>query len=273
MTSGNVYARIAAAYQDIAAETFEKTGTVAGSGGGYKFIPIGQILNIVRRAHGKHGVIVVFGKPEYDADQGEGRTKLDKTTKNSYGETRTTTWHYAIGHIDVKIFGGSDDDYIETSVPFEVQDNSDKLTNKIITNAERCLYRTLYAIDEGGEDPESVNETNEIVSEKKVAAPPTIQKKVACNVPETDKFFGRKEPSKKESVKEAPASASDITTADSIPTEEELNNFLNVKGALPQHKEVVKAFKINKGAKSVYDLSFEDKVELYNIIAITEGSA
>lgn len=262
MTSGNVYTRIAAAYQDIAAETFEKTGTVAGSGGGYKFIPIGQILNIVRRAHGKHGVIVVFGRPQYDPEQGEKRTSFDKTTKNSYGETRTTTWHYAIGHIDVKIFGGSDDDYIETSVPFEVQDNSDKLTNKIITNAERCLYRTLYAIDEGGEDPESVNETNE-----------TVSGKVARNVPETDKFFGRKEPVKKEPVKEAPAPASDFTTADNIPTEEELNNFLNVKGALPLHKETVKAFKLDKGAKSVYDLSFEDKVELYNIIEITEGSA
>lgn len=269
MTSGNVYARLAAAYQDIAAETFEKTGTVAGSGGGYKFIPIGQILNIVRRAHGKHGVIVVFGRPQYDPAQGEKRTSFDKTTKNSYGETRTTTWHYAIGHFDVKIFGGSDDDYIETSVPFEAQDNSDKLTNKIITNAERCLYRTLYAIDEGGEDPESVNETNETN---------VVENKVARNVPETDAFFGKKEPVKKEPakkkpVKESPAPASDFITADKIPAVEELNAVLNVKGALPQHKEVVKAFKLDKGARSVYDLSFEDKVELYNIIEITEGSA
>jgi hypothetical protein len=151
----NVFARIAAAYKEISAEVFEKTGTVAGSGGGYKFIPIGQILEIVRKANGNNGVIVIFGKPEYDADQGEGRTKYDKA--NNYGGT--TTWHYAVGHITVRIFGESSDDRIEMEVPFEAQDNSDKLTNKIMTNAERCLYRTLYAIDEGGDDPESINET------------------------------------------------------------------------------------------------------------------
>lgn len=267
MTSGNVYARIAAAYQDISAETFEKTGTVAGSGGGYKFIPIGQILSIVRRAHGKHGVIVVFGCPQYDSERGERRTSFEKTVKNSYGETRTTTWHYAIGHIDVKIFGGSDDDYIETSVPFEVQDNSDKLTNKIITNAQRCLYRTLYAIDEGGEDPESINEKNDDIT---IPA----EKPNKRGAPKDDSFFGKPEPKveKKDDVPEF-KTADKVEASDVIPSEDELNNFLNVKGALPLHREMVKAFKINKGAKSVYDLSFADKVELYNIIEITEGSS
>lgn len=263
MTEDNVFSRIAAAYQDIAAETFEKTGTVAGSGGGYKFIPIGQILNIVRLAHSKHGVIVVFGRPMYDAAQGEKRTSYERTVKTPYGETRTVTWYHAVGHIDVKIFGGSDDDYIETSVPFEAQDNSDKLTNKIITNAERCLYRTLYAIDEGGEDPEAVNETNEAI------------KAIERNERKTDdKFFGKPEPApvKKAEPKKAPAKPEE-KAEDAPMTEEEVSNFLNVKGALPKFKEVVKAFKLDKGAKSVYDLSFDDKIELYILVStMEEGS-
>lgn len=53
----------------------------------------------------------------------------------------------------------------------EAQDNSDKLTNLLLTNAQRALYRTLYAIDEGpGMDPEefnySVEEKNELTAEK-----------------------------------------------------------------------------------------------------------
>jgi hypothetical protein len=162
----NIYQRIAAAYKDIAAETFEKSGTVAGTGGGYKFIPIGQILNIIRQAHSKHGIIVIFGSPSYKEDQGEKRYTYVKDN-NSY----KTTWSAAWGRIPVRIYGNSADDRIETEIPFEAQDNSDKLTNKIITNAERCLYRTLYAIDEGGEDPESMNDARDNIVEETKKTP------------------------------------------------------------------------------------------------------
>lgn len=150
-----VYDKLAGAYRDIAAMPFAKSGTVnAGSRNSYRFIPIGQILGAVREVHAKHGLIVLFGRPEYDVQQGEKRYSY--TRKGEWGET---TWYAANGHIDVRILGGSSpEDVIELTVPCEAQDNSDKLTNKLITNAERCLYRTLYAIDEGdATDPEAEN--------------------------------------------------------------------------------------------------------------------
>ena len=147
----NIYARIAKAYKIIAAQPFVKDGMVKGAAS-YKFIPIGQILEAVRKAQSEAGIVVVFGRPEYDHDNHEKRWEYVK--EGNYGKT---TWYAAVGHIEVTLYGSSADDCITVDVPFEAQDNSDKLTNKIITNAERCLYRTLYSIDEGSEDPEAIN--------------------------------------------------------------------------------------------------------------------
>ncbi|MBR6911167.1 MAG: ERF family protein [Candidatus Methanomethylophilaceae archaeon] len=153
MTGTNVIERINEARRIVAETEFTKSGTVKG-GQSYNFIPIAQILDAVRKAHAQAGVTVVFGSPEYDAEQFEKRYSYQK--KGQYGET---TWFAANGHIHATIYGSSVEDKIEMDVPFECQDNSDKLTNKIITNAERCLYRVLYAIDEGdATDPEAFNE-------------------------------------------------------------------------------------------------------------------
>lgn len=151
-----IYERIADASKDIAATDFKKDGTVkVGGRDSYNFIPIGQILNAVRTVHAKHGIIVVFGRPEYDVANAEKRYTY---TKKSSFDGKESQWFAANGHIDVTIYGRNGD-YIEVSVPCEAQDNSDKLTNKLVTNAERCLYRTLYAIDEGdATDPEAFNE-------------------------------------------------------------------------------------------------------------------
>lgn len=185
MASLNVIERINEARRIIAEIDFSKSGTVKG-GQSYNFIPISQILDAVRKAQAKAGVTVVFGSPEYDAEQFEKRYSYQK--KGAYGET---TWHAANGHIRVTIYGGSVDDCIETMVPFEAQDNSDKLTNKIITNAERSLYRTLYAIDEGdGTDPEAFN------YEMDAPAP-----KARAQASE-DPFFSKKKPKAEKSVEE-----------------------------------------------------------------------
>lgn len=152
MSDDNVIARINKAREVIAETDFQKSGQVKG-GQSYSFIPIGQILQAVRKAHAIAGVTVTFGTPEYDTEQFEKRYSYQK--KGQYGET---TWFAAVGHIHAVIYGSSVEDRIEMDIPFEAQDNSDKLTNKIITNAERCLYRVLYAIDEGdATDPEAYN--------------------------------------------------------------------------------------------------------------------
>ena len=136
-----VYERIAQAMQVIAEIDFSKSGKVNG-GGFYDYIPIGQILQAIRKAHAKAGLFLTIGQLEYDKDNGEGIFTQDRWTK-------------ARGHCEVSI-NGADGDCVSFIVPFNVQDNSDKLDNKIVTNIERQAYRVLYAIDEGdATDPES----------------------------------------------------------------------------------------------------------------------
>ena len=136
-----VHERIANAMQVIAETDFSKSGKVTG-GATYNFIPIGQILQAVRKAHAKAGLFLTIGQLEYDQSNGEGIFTSDRWTK-------------ARGHCEVSI-NGADGDCISFVVPFNVQDNSDKLDNKIVTNIERQAYRVLYAIDEGdATDPES----------------------------------------------------------------------------------------------------------------------
>ena len=145
-----IHQRIADAYRDIAASGFDKSERVQG---GYPYIPIAQMLAIVRAAHSKHGIITVFGPVQYDTEQGEKR--ITKQVTNKYGDVKT--YQVANGHVDVRIYGAGGD-WIETTVSCEAQDNSDKLTNLLLTNAQRALYRTLYAIDEGpGMDPDEFN--------------------------------------------------------------------------------------------------------------------
>ena len=136
-----VHERIANAMQVIAETDFSKSGKVTG-GATYNFIPIGQILQAVRKAHAKAGLFLTIGQLEYDQSNGEGIFTSERWTK-------------ARGHCEVSI-NGADGDCISFVVPFNVQDNSDKLDNKIVTNIERQAYRVLYAIDEGdATDPES----------------------------------------------------------------------------------------------------------------------
>lgn len=162
----SVHERIAQAMEMIAAFDFDKSGRVTG-GQSYSFIPIGQILRAVRQAHAKAGLFLTTGPLEFDAP-GEGYTKTERG------------WTNVRGHCEVTI-NGADGDSVSYSVPFEVQDNSDKLTNKIITNIERGAYRIIYAIDEGdatdtppGEDPEVVWVSNAPEEQPKKQSVPTM---------------------------------------------------------------------------------------------------
>lgn len=158
----NIYQRIDAAYKDIAKIKFEKTGTVEGSQH-YKFIPIEQLLNAIRGAHARYGVKIVFGTPEYDPDQGEYRKEIREEREDRMsGRRYTSVMYYAVGHVHVRLIGSGPDDCIETDIGFEAKDSSDKLMNKVYTNAERCLLRTLYSIDEGSGDPEATNTENDV---------------------------------------------------------------------------------------------------------------
>lgn len=179
-TERNIYARIQQAYKAIAAKGFSKSGKVETKGEAqYNFIPIGQILEAVRRAQADAGITVIFGRPEYDHDNHEKRWEYKKKKYDMRSQKEIeSTWYAAVGHLTVRLYGADADDYIELEIPFEAQDNSDKLTNKIITNAERTLYRTLYSIDEGSEDPEAFN------------YPMEPEEPTPARAPVNDPFFG-----------------------------------------------------------------------------------
>ena len=140
-----VHERIATAMQVLAEFDFNKSGQVMG-GPPANFIPIGQILQAIRKAHAKAGLFLTIGQLEYDKDNEEGI--FDRVINSK-------PYKQARGHSEVSI-NGADGDCISFVVPFNVLDNSDKLDNKIVTNIERQAYRVLYAIDEGdATDPES----------------------------------------------------------------------------------------------------------------------
>lgn len=152
--ANNVIERINEARRSVASNKFVKNQRVQGSGGGYNYIPIAQILEIVREAQAEAGVTVFFDPPVYDL----------APCKDERG------WAYGRGYYPVRIYGSSIDDCVEGMAPFEARSNStDKLTNLMVTNAERNLYRIIYNIDEGGKeasdmadgerhDPEGYNE-------------------------------------------------------------------------------------------------------------------
>lgn len=167
-----VHERIATAMQVIAEFDFNKSGQVTG-GASYNFIPIGQILQAIRKAHAKAGLFLTIGQLEYDKDNEEGI--FDRVINSK-------PYKQARGHSEVSI-NGADGDCISFVVPFNVLDNSDKLDNKIVTNIERQAYRVLYAIDEGdASDPETVH--MEIEDEHPEAKKPAQQ----------DRFFKSSKP-------------------------------------------------------------------------------
>lgn len=56
-----------------------------------------------------------------------------------------------------------------------------------------------------------------------------------------------------------------------IPTEKEMENFINVMGQTDQFKDTVKNYKLKAGVKTPYELSFDQKVELYTAIKTIQG--
>ena len=145
-----IYQRIDRAMADLMEADFTKSKMVwirppgtnfkADPGNGYAILPIGDILAEVRRVHGRWGIKPFFGRIVIDE-----RLASDREV-------------HAIGHVDYRLIGRDADDCIEGTLAVEAQDRADKLVNKLLTNAERSLYRSLYSIDgDDAQDPEEVN--------------------------------------------------------------------------------------------------------------------
>ena len=167
-----IYERIDAAFMELAQTDFKKDKWVGKyvytrdangkkiktpdlTQDGYYVMEISQILSTVQRVHAACGIKCIFEGPYFDASNGEKRITIDYQT--SRGDSKRVI---ANGHYHVRIIGEGPDDMIEMDVQCEAWDTpgNDKLGNKLLTNAQRCLYRSLYAIDgDDSQDPEEVN--------------------------------------------------------------------------------------------------------------------
>ena len=168
-----IFKRIDGAYAELASMSFVKDkwvgkwidaredGKIVGKTpdptdkNGYYVISIQQILSAVQKVHAKWGIKVFFEGPYYDASNSEKRLTISH--KDRYGNDVQTI--IANGHYDVRIIGSGEDDCIAMRVQCEAKDTvaNDKLGNKLLTNAMRCLYRSLYSIDgDDSKDPEEV---------------------------------------------------------------------------------------------------------------------
>jgi len=97
-----------------------------------------------------------------------------------------------------------------------------------------------------------------------------VEEKPKRSMPKDDPFFGKPAPKKTEVQDDFVTG--DMIVASDIPPEAEMVSVISVKGAQAKYKDVVKNFKIEKGAKSNYDLSYNDKVELYTILMAIDES-
>lgn len=165
--------RIDLAYSEISQMEFKKSKMVwlrkpgtnfkSDEGNGYAILTIADILDPIRRTHGKYGVKLQLGVPLCDPDHFPDE-----------GITKNGSMVHFVGHIHYKLVGKDVRDVLEGDVSCEAQDNADKLRNKLVTNGLRTLYRTLYGID--GDDSQDPEEINTPVKEEK----------------KQDSFFGKK---------------------------------------------------------------------------------
>lgn len=238
--SMSIYERIDAAFSEVAAVKFTKSKKVItkrkqykdDTEEGYLILSIADILDPIRKIHGKYGVKLFFGVPEYNEKAGEGIEK--SPTRSGAVMTR------AHGHISYKLVGRDDRDSINGAVPFEAQDQADKLTNKIITNAERTLYRVLYAID--GDDAQDPEETNT----------PTEAPSKAVN----DPFFNGKG---KDTPKESEAQEEPTKPVEAM--------FRQIKGGLSRAntREVMAMYLANYGIKPLDLIKDPAKIEALDL--------
>lgn len=163
---------------------------------GYYVISITQILDVVQKAHAQFGIKCIFEGPYYDSDNNEKRITVP------WRDSKRTI---ANGHYDVRIYGEGPEDVIEMRVQCEAWDTeaNDKLGNKLLTNAQRSLYRSLYAID--GDDSKDPEEEN-----------PAVQGALTER-PTDDPFFGKKAPA--ETPTEAPKPSADTSATEASVTE------------------------------------------------------
>ena len=188
----SIFERIDAAFKEIVEYDFRRDKAIeVRSGKARKYLSIIQILSVVRRVHGHWGVKVFFDPPVYDEDAGEFKKVEYINGQNQY---------HAFGHIPYRIYGRDASDCIAGNVSFESATSSDKMNNLIVTNAERTLYRVLYAID--GDEKEFPDDESVVCDVQMQIKPPMSRAEKAKQL-EGDRLFGsnKEKPKAQEKVK------------------------------------------------------------------------
>lgn len=241
-----IFVRIDKAFQEIASKNLKKSKTSGTGSYAYNFIPISDILDVVRPAHAKYGVKVIPSRVIFDEENCETRTL-------------NTGKILANGHIVFRIVGKSMEDSIEASISCEALDNSDKTTNKLITNAERGLYRAMYGLDEGDDtDPEAYHVKLNEEGVQKSSTPKVVPS--ADKGP--DKFFGSKAKADKSASQTSPMTG---PSAQATPSKSDLDIILDAESN-PKLKGMVIEWKRKNGVHTLYETLPEQRAELAEMV-------
>lgn len=194
-------------------------------------------------------------------------------------------------------------DFMEWEVLGESMDTGDKGMGKLESSFIKNFYKAAFDIGEKGDDNDSVanEEFDRFIQEKRAESEKAHQKEKAAEAgmekryrqildnadsPVVKAFLDKngRDPKRWSDLDVfqclsdlEDARVPDFKTGEElaegssvsgtvIPTEQEMAQFINVKGALPAFKETVRGFKQAHGAMTAFDLSYDEKVELYTLL-------
>lgn len=256
----NIYQRRRMAKQIVYNHEFMK---VAGQGLKYKYLPVEQVKPVVEKAWNESGIVVDV----VDTKAITIREPWDMT--NQYGDK--SRWYHIMMELTIAMVNVDDpEDRVEFTFIGESKDNSDKTYSKAYTAAIKNFFKIEYNVAEGPKDDADALQTDQAIDESNMT-PEELevrkqrQRQEKIEQMKGDPYFGKIDasPDFKTGAQIADESAAPDTA---IPTEQEMAQFINVKGALPAFKETVKGFKLSHNAKTPYDLTFDEKAELYALL-------
>ncbi|MEG1513975.1 MAG: ERF family protein [Clostridia bacterium] len=249
MTENNVYQRLSKVCELIGNQPWVKSM----ENQKFKSIPIDDMRRGVRDACVKSGLIHIgpYDIESRRSHKGDNMDLIEGSCKFRY--------------VNIE----KPEESIEYESMGEAMDTGDKCTGKFITNLIKNHYKSAFDIGELGKDDIDAYSNEEMYAEAE-----SIKLRSKPKSPIQDPFF-RPEHKKVKIPEAKKEEVPDFVTGDQmerslIPSESEMANIINVRGSSEKYKEVVKAFKQEHHAKTPYDLSYDAKVELYNIILAME---
>ena len=173
----NIYQKLAEIRKEI--PTLQKNGELSlGSGKGYKFLAVDDVLVAVKPVEEKYGVIVVLEDSEI---QYHYNTAIAKEDGRAPAEKVQATGYFTFRAINTEAADPKADSY-PFVVPSEGGDTADKSTRKTVTQAQKIAYITLYNLITGEPDPDGSEGANAPEAAEK-PVPQAVAKAQAASKP------------------------------------------------------------------------------------------